>query len=209
MDSPRKQVDKKAYDFFRYCGLDRWASYHYQLTEIFSTKPRSVLEVGIGDRVVSSYITRNSEIPCTTMDIVDDVGADVTGSITALPFQNKSFDVVCAFEVLEHLPFNTLDTSLSELSRVASKKVIISVPHFGPPLKLLLKLPLLPEVKLAIKVPLPIHHIFNGQHYFELGKRGYSARIFREHLLKQFTIEKEYVPFENQYHHFFVLTPKI
>jgi len=189
--------------------MDRWASYHHQLSEIIGVKPASVLEVGIGDGVVSSYLTRNTEIRYTSVDIADDVGADVVGSITALPFADKSFDIACAFEVLEHLPFEKLDTSLSELVRVAKKKVLISVPHFGPPLTFLLKLPFLPELKFAIKVPYPIQHFFNGQHYWELGKRGYSVQRLRNNLLKHFVIEKEYVPFENQYHHFFVLTPKV
>jgi len=209
MGIPGKQVDKKAYGFFRYCGLDRWASYHYQLTEILSVKPQSVLEVGVGDGVVCGYLSRNTEIAYTSVDIADDVGADVIGSITALPFQDKSFDVVCAFEVLEHLPFETLGTSLSELARVAREKVILSVPHFGPPLKFLLKLPFLSELSFAFKIPHPLTHIFNGQHYWELGKRDYPVNRFRSYLEKHFTIEKEYVPFENQYHRFFVLKPKI
>jgi SAM-dependent methyltransferase len=195
--SEKKQVDKSAYEFFRYCGLDRWASYHYQLTEILAVKPASVLEVGVGDGVVCGYLSRNTEITYTSVDIADDVGADVTGSIIELPFENKSFDIACAFEVLEHLPFEQLETSLSELSRVARKRVIISVPHFGPPLTLRFKLPFLPE------------NSWNGQHYWELGKKGYPVRRFRSELCKHFTIEKEYIPFENQYHHFFVLEPKV
>jgi ubiquinone/menaquinone biosynthesis C-methylase UbiE len=204
----KKQVDNTAYEFFRYCGRDRWASYHYQITEILNVKPTSVLEVGIGDGVVSSYLARNTEIAYTSVDIADDVGADVIGSVTALPFTDKSFDVVCAFEVLEHLSYEKLPTSLSELARVSRKKVIVSVPHFGPPLKLLFKIPFLPEIALALKIPFPVPHTFNGQHYWELGKRGYSTARFRSHMRKHFVIEKEYIPFENQYHHFFVLVPK-
>src|SRR3989344_285834 len=207
--SPRKQVDKNAYRFERYCGIDRWASYHYQLTEIIAVKPASVLEVGVGDGVICGYLSRNTEIAYTSVDIADDVGADVIGSITALPFADDSFDVVCAFEVLEHLPFEKLDTSLFELARVAKKKVIISVPHFGPPIALRFKLPFLPEFSFALKIPFPLVHVFNGQHYWELGKRGYTVARFRTHLEKQFKVEKEFVPFENQYHHFFVLSPKV
>lgn len=205
----QKQVDKNAYEFFRYCGIDRWASYHYQLTEILAVKPASVLEVGVGDGVTCGYLSRNTEITYTSVDIADDVGADVIGSITALPFADDSFDVVCAFEVLEHLPFEKLDTSLSELRRVAKEKVIISVPHFGPPIALRFKLPFLPEISFALKIPLPLTHSWNGQHYWELGKRGYPVRRLREHLRKQFVIEREFIPFENQYHHFFVLTLRL
>ena len=88
-----KQVGREAYDFFRYCGIDRWASYHYQLTEIISVKPASVLEVGVGDGVICGYLSRNTEIEYSSVDIADDVGADFIGSITALPFENKSFEM--------------------------------------------------------------------------------------------------------------------
>ena len=202
-----KQVDQSAYQFSRYCGIDRWASYHYQLSEILATTPKTVLEVGVGDGVVGAYL-RRSGVAYTSVDIADDVGADVVGSITTLPFADDSFDAVCAFEVLEHLPYAQLPECLSELSRVAQNKVIISVPHFGPSVRIRLKVPLLPEVSCAFKIPIPLTHTFNGQHYWELGKRGYRVSSFRNELTKYFVIEKEFVPFENQYHHFFVLKPK-
>ena len=202
-----KQVDQSAYQFSRYCGIDRWASYHYQLSEILATAPKTVLEVGVGDGVVGAYLKRTG-LKYTSVDIADDVGADVVGSITTLPFENSSFDTICAFEVLEHLRYKMLSECLSELSRVATNKVIISVPHFGPSVRLRFKIPFLPEVSLAFKIPIPLTHVFNGQHYWELGKRGYAVSTFRGSLRKYFVIEKEFVPFENQYHHFFVLTPK-
>jgi len=123
MEDFKKQVEKSAYSFERYCGIDRWSSYHYQLRDIVQTRSSSILEVGVGDRVVANYLKHNTDIEYTSIDIADDVGADVMGSITKLPFENKSFDSVCAFEVLEHLPYDTLDTSLSELARVARRVV--------------------------------------------------------------------------------------
>jgi hypothetical protein len=203
-----KQVNKDFYSFERYCTKDRWASYHYQLDEIVKTRSSSILEVGVGDRVVENYIKHNTGIAYTSVDIAEDVGADVIASINKLPFENNSFDAVCAFEVLEHLPYETLPSSLSEMARVARNKVLISVPHFSPPLKFLFKIPFLPEIALAFKIPFPLAHEFNGQHYWELGKKGYSAGRFRKHLEDKFVIEKEFIPFENQYHHFFVLSPK-
>lgn len=48
------------------------------------------------------------------------------GSVTELPFNDNSFDVITCLEVLEHVP----DTKkvISELLRVASKYIILSVP---------------------------------------------------------------------------------
>lgn len=204
---PEKQVGKDAYSLEQYGGVDRFASYHYQLKEIIATRPKSVLEAGVGDRVIANYIRDNTDIEYKSLDIAEDLGPDVRGSITDIPLPDGSFDVVCAFEVLEHLSFEEFERSLREMRRVARKKVLISVPHFGPPVKFLLKVPFLPEICVAFKIPFPRRHVFNGQHYWEIGKSGYSRARIRNCIKRLFTIDREYVPFENQYHHFFILTP--
>jgi hypothetical protein len=200
-----KQVDRHAYRFEWYTGLDRWSSYHYQLRELLALKPRSVLEIGVGDGVVRQYLKTRTNIAYTSLDVADDLGADVMGDVRNMPFEPASFDVTCAFEVLEHLPFEDFESALGELVRAARTHVLISLPHFGPPVKFLLKLPFFPELRFAFKIPYPKEHAFNGQHYWEIGKKGYPASRIRAALSKHGEIIREFVPFENQYHHFFVL----
>lgn len=50
-------------------------------------------------------------------------------SITDLPFKPGEFDCVSALEVLEHLTEEDFEKALSELSRVANKYIIVSVPY--------------------------------------------------------------------------------
>lgn len=45
-----------------------------------------------------------------------------------LPFEQKCFEVVCAIDVLEHVPSPKRQKFVKELLRVASKKVIMSFP---------------------------------------------------------------------------------
>jgi ubiquinone/menaquinone biosynthesis C-methylase UbiE len=201
-----KQVDKDAYKFERYANPGRWVSYYHQICEVLKREPKKILEIGSGDGVFKNYIKENTSIVYSNIDVAEDLHPDVVGSVTALPFGDKSFDVVCAFEVLEHIPFDDFEKALREMSRVSRSGVIISLPHFGPPVQFLLKVPFLPEIRISFKVPFCREHRFNGQHYWEIGKKGYSPRTIQKILNKYFVIEKEFVPFENQYHHFYVLT---
>jgi ubiquinone/menaquinone biosynthesis C-methylase UbiE len=203
-----KQVDKSHYDFARYVKEDRWASYYHQIRETLALKPTSILEVGGGDGVFRSYIKEHTDITYRSLDIAEDLHPDIVGSVDAISLPDASVDCTVIFEVLEHLPFEKFGPALAEIARVSKKHAIISLPHFGPPVKFLLKLPFLPEIKFAWKIPFAKTHVWNGEHYWEIGKKGYTPSVVRAAMEKHFTVLKEFVPFENQYHHFFVLEKK-
>lgn len=202
------QVDKTQYNFEKYAFEGRFVSYYWQLKEVLALNPTSVLEVGVGDCMFGSFIKNNTAVSYTSIDIAEDLRPDVVGSILELPFADKSFDVVCAFEVLEHLPFEQFDRALAELARVARTHVVISVPHFGPMISFSLKIPFVPQIRVALKIPFPKKHVFNGQHYWELGKRGYPASLIRSKLSIHGGIVRDFVPFGSPYHHFFILNIK-
>lgn len=202
--SHEKQVGKYNYDFNRYSSVGRWVSYFHQLKEIFECSPKSVLEVGPGDHVVGSYLKNNTDVVYKSIDIADDLNPDILGSVTNMPIEDGSFDVVVAFEILEHIPFEDFEKAVQEMKRVAKKYVLISLPHFGPPVKFSFKVPFLPELKFAFKIPYPRTHIFNGQHYWEIGKKRFSPKKIRSLIEKHLIIQKDFVPFESQYHHFYI-----
>ena len=53
-------------------------------------------------------------------------------SVTELPFEDRSFDVVTCMEVLEHLPPDLLDPALSELRRICRGQLLMTVPFEEP-----------------------------------------------------------------------------
>lgn len=200
------QVTKEeGYRFGAYGFEGRFVSYFHQLKEVLSLKPSSVLEVGVGDKVFGSFLKNNTAVDYTSVDIAEDLAPDVLGSVLALPFPDNSFDVVCAFEVLEHLPFEQFDKALSELARVAKKHVVISLPHFGPMLSFSCKVPFIHEVRIALKIPASKTHVFNGQHYWEIGKKGYPVSRIRAALKRYSSIKRDFIPWGSGYHHFFIL----
>lgn len=64
-----------------------------------------------------------------------------------LPCKTNEFDAVTAFDVLEHLPPDAVDTAIKELSRVARRRMVFTIAHNamhhngpnGEPLHLTLK----------------------------------------------------------------------
>lgn len=49
------------------------------------------------------------------------------GEAQRLPFEDDEFDLVTAFDVLEHIPGPELHAAVSEIGRVAKRKAIVSV----------------------------------------------------------------------------------
>ncbi|MFH1820681.1 MAG: methyltransferase domain-containing protein [Candidatus Nealsonbacteria bacterium] len=192
------------YSFEKYVYLSRWMDYWYQVKEILFLHPRKILEVGIGNKVVCNYL-KSEGVDVITFDVDEKLKPDVNGSVKSMPFEDSSFDVVLCAEVLEHLPFDDFEKALKELKRVSGRYVVLSLPHFGPAVKISLKIPFVKEIKLAFKVYFPIVHKFNGEHYWEIGKKGYPLSKIREILKNHFKIKKEFVPFESQYHRFYIL----
>ncbi|MFZ2500792.1 MAG: class I SAM-dependent methyltransferase [Minisyncoccia bacterium] len=203
--SSNTQVEKSHYHFDKYAFEGRFVSYYWQLKEVLDLNPSSILEVGVGDRVFGDFIKNNTNVSYTSVDVAGDLHPDIVGSVLALPFADKAFDVACAFEVLEHVPFDQFDRAVAELCRVARTHVVISVPHFGPMFAFSLKIPFVPQIRVAWKMPFSKKHIFNGQHHWEVGKKGYPISLIRNKLSAQGALVRDFVPFGNSYHHFFVI----
>lgn len=197
---------KNKYYDFAYEPLPRWASYWYQIHEVLSHNPKKVLEIGVGNRVVTHYF-KNAGVAVTTLDVEESLGPDVVASVTDMPLSDASHDVVLAAEVLEHLPFEDFSKALAEIHRVTSRWAVISLPHWGSVVAGAFKIPLLPWLRFVLKLPGFKRHIMsqNG-HYWEIGKRGYPlGRIKRAMREAGFEIIRDYIIIEYPYHHFFTL----
>jgi len=195
---------KGNYQFNKYDFKDRWISYWHQINSVLELEPKNILEIGVGNGLVSGYLKKQGK-EVKTLDIDKNVEPDIVADVLEMPFSNNSFDLILCAEVLEHLPFNQFEKALANLKQVTRKNVVLSLPHFGPPIKLSFKIPFLKEIKIVFKIPFPIEHKFHGEHYWEIGKKGYSSGKIRRIIKKHFKIQKEFIPYQNQYHHFYIL----
>ena len=99
--------------------------------------PATVLEVGLGEGEVALRVRqRYPGAFLTGVDLPDPALAGhwaTTGlpasfaDVGALPFPDRSFGLVLAIEVLEHVP--SPEDALAEIARVASGPVVLSVPR--------------------------------------------------------------------------------
>jgi ubiquinone/menaquinone biosynthesis C-methylase UbiE len=201
------QVSKYHYQFGTYMDKRRWASVWHQLDEVQRFKPESVLEIGVG----AGLFKTAAEVfgfNVKTLDIVPDLKPDYLGSADAIPLPDKSVDVVCAFQVLEHMPFEVSLKALAEMRRVTRKAIVVSLPDAKVVWVSTVKVPLLKTRRWMIPNPLarPQEHVFDGEHYWEINKRGYSLGrvlgLMREVVPAAYVYT--YRVHENPYHRFVV-----
>lgn len=89
-------------------------------------KPESLLDVGCGWNEFCRQASA-AGIPATGVDFACP-GADVIADAVALPFETDAFDVLTAFDMLEHVLPAQVDTVLAEFARV-SKRFIFSISY--------------------------------------------------------------------------------
>lgn len=201
------QVDAGSYRR-RYMSLPRLITHWHQANAVVEhTKAGgSVLEIGPGAGH-TTWLLRQWGMNVTTLDYDAAITPDIVGDVTNMPCESKSYDCVLAAEVLEHIPFTEFEKALSELKRVSRGYVILTLPAPFAGLSSLLNFSGLNTKNLYLGLPYWIRHKFDGEHYWELGKRGYSIWRIRRILKQQgFRIANEFRPAPSLYCYFFILS---
>lgn len=85
----------------------------------------SVLDLGCG----TSSSQRSKYKEYTGLDISENVDADIVSPLEkcAEYVHGKSFDLVTAFDVLEHLPPENIDTALSQIQKINTGEILLSI----------------------------------------------------------------------------------
>lgn len=145
MQTSDNEINKKGFEFQYYEKKSLWGPERFRevdkkrINRVFELIPKesaSLLDVGCGNGVLCNQAKQ--KIPSLkrivgfdrSLEAIKYVKTDKEiGEINNLPFQNNEFDTVCSLEVLEHLNLKTYELALKEISRVAKKRIIITVPH--------------------------------------------------------------------------------
>jgi len=94
-------------------------------------RPLRVLDVGGGTAVLRRFDAKDD---ITLVDVVDAGVREgmVVGDGCRLPFGDDAFEVVCAFDTLEHVPPPRRGAFVDECARVASRWVVLAGPYDAP-----------------------------------------------------------------------------
>jgi len=184
----------------RQLNLSNFVNSYYQYRDLQALADvRRVLVVGPGQGL-DTAVLRWRGYDVTTFDIDATFRPDVIGSVHDMTmFSDQQFDAVIASHVIEHLPMAYLDKALRELARVA-RFALVYLPTTGRPIALSfspgfrgLKWSLIFDVYNWLKRPNPNHPVFcGGQHYWEVGRYGFSRRKVARLLSQHFLILNKY-----------------
>lgn len=101
---------------------------HFACEIIKDLDPKTLLDIGCGKGQFVEWINRHG-IMAIGMDFASGYG--LMADLLDIPFPNNSFDMITAFDVLEHLLPETLEQGLNEMFRVAKKWWVLSI-GYGP-----------------------------------------------------------------------------
>jgi len=174
------------------------AYYHYRDLQRFENC-RRVLLVGPGQGLQTEVLKwRGYQV--TTVDIDETFEPDIVASVDDMKvFHDVAFDAVIASHVLEHLPVPHLDRSLAELARVA-RYALVYLPTAGRHFQARLQ----PGFKgIDLSVVIDLFNRFHrpsgidarycqGQHYWEVGMRGFRVRDVKARMLPHFEVLEVY-----------------
>ncbi|MFW6285745.1 MAG: hypothetical protein ACOC16_01080 [Nanoarchaeota archaeon] len=212
----QKQVEKEHYDFDNYSNLERFTDYYYQTKIIMNFEGKKILNIGVGDNILTSIIkeynkfkSNNKKIKFKTFDIDSQLKPDYVGDIYNIDkflFKEK-FEVVCLFEVLEHFPKKDLNLLLSKISNITNKYVIISVPSVGITLNGMIKFPYFKKINYLIKFPI-YNKINHKEHFWEIGRKNMKKKEFEKIISNNFKIKKTFINKVQGSHMFFICEKK-
>ncbi len=113
--------------------------FHAKITKIVTDlHPATLLDAGCGEGFVDDiFLKAMPKLEITGFDVLEDSvklaqirnprGTFAVGDIYNIDAEDNSFDIVCSFEVMEHL--HEPDRALAEMARVTRRAVVLSVPH--------------------------------------------------------------------------------
>ncbi|MXP40270.1 methyltransferase domain-containing protein [Altererythrobacter soli] len=166
-----ESVPRSEYFGDSYFELTQLFSLSHQIHGIHKMRPKSILEIGIGNGMVSDFF-KKAGVPVTTADINPSLNPDLLAPLQELPqlMGARRVDVVVCCEVLEHMPLEELPRNIATL-RSLGRRLFLTLPNYRKTFGLggVLRLPKVPPKPWSLTFDLPGRKALADAHFWEVG----------------------------------------
>lgn len=163
----------------------------------------------------------------TSLDINNEYNPDIIGDVRSLKIDENLYDLICAFQVIEHIETEYTEQIFKELSRITKKYIFISLPIQINFLNFNVELSLKDRIFNRFSFSLKFRKLFEGlfvkdrdenkdklrkdksnPHYFEVGTKNFKKKKFLD-LISSNNL-KIISQFHNKFYpyHWFILMEK-
>jgi len=207
--SEEANLEKERYYTEGYFSHAQFISYSEQIRLVHSLDRKDVLEIGIGNGIVTDFL-RKAGLNVTSFDINQHLIPEVVGSVTDLNaiFQHRKFDIILCAEVLEHIPFEYFEQAIANIAGTTNEYAIITLPRCQKILidiQFAIKIPKLPYFEKGLCLSIPNSNI-PPNHYWELDSSKETKIKEIDTILKRHFAILDSSRFRfRSYHHYFIL----
>jgi Methyltransferase domain len=184
-----KAVDEKIINTGKFLSKAHLESYQLQMRTIRNLKDvKKVLEIGPGEAFCARNL-RELGYDYHTLDFNDTYSPTIVADFSKYdPTSTERYDLTCAFQVLEHFPYNEFLTNLQKLRELSDKYVFISLPYSCFGFSININFQLGQSLRLDKRLNFYLRTMLTNRkyreefkkefpwavHYWEIGRRGYK-----------------------------------
>jgi hypothetical protein len=147
-----------------------WYYNQAQLVYQQCNRDQKLLEIGVGTSLLSDLLKRRGW-NIVTLDIDEEKKPSFCGDALEFNYDAHNIEVILAFEIFEHIPFETFEKILKKFSKSNLKNICFSVPWCEREwINLKAKLPMLKPIN--FRLSFSSNEIHTKSHFWELSQTG-------------------------------------
>jgi ubiquinone/menaquinone biosynthesis C-methylase UbiE len=120
INNPEREVYEAIYSDNYYFHYGRTTHGKDVFKYILTLKPESIVDIGCGHNYFIKVLSKVGIKKVIGVDFACP-SADIIADVLYLPFEDKEFDLLTSWDVLEHLLPEQVDQAISEMSRVSNR----------------------------------------------------------------------------------------